>query len=85
MFSARSRKPRIPSTTSITDEEKRKHMSQPVINQPSNVEQKNKAKKRRESRRSTQVRGLLLRVFLRGIVYHTQGGFSNSSRTGCHT
>ena len=45
---------RLPSTGPDTDEEKRKHMSQPVPNQLTNVEQKNKAKKRRESRRSTQ-------------------------------
>ena len=36
------------------DEDKRKHMSQPIPNQLTNVEQKTKAKKRRESRRSTQ-------------------------------
>ena len=49
---------RIPSasasTTAEMDEDKRKHMSQPIPNQLTNVEQKTKAKKRRESRRSTQ-------------------------------
>jgi len=45
---------RVPSTTENLEDEKRKHMSQPVPNQLTNVEQKNKAKKRRESRRSTQ-------------------------------
>ena len=44
----------MPSTTENLEDEKRKHMSQPVPNQLTNVEQKNKAKKRRESRRSTQ-------------------------------
>lgn len=42
------------STTAEMDEDKRKHMSQPIPNQLTNVEQKTKAKKRRESRRSTQ-------------------------------
>ena len=45
---------RVPSTTENLEDDKRKHMSQPVPNQLTNVEQKNKAKKRRESRRSTQ-------------------------------
>lgn len=49
---------RIPSASASTaaelDEDKRKHMSQPIANQLANVEQKQKAKKRRESRRSTQ-------------------------------
>ena len=44
----------MPSTTENLEDDKRKHMSQPVPNQLTNVEQKNKAKKRRESRRSTQ-------------------------------
>ena len=45
---------RLPSTTGL-DDETRKHMSQPVLNQLTNVEMRTKAKKRRESRRSTQV------------------------------
>lgn len=45
---------RVPSTTENLEDDKRKHMSQPVPNQLTNVEQKNKAKQRRASRRSTQ-------------------------------
>ena len=44
----------MPSTTENLEDDKRKHMSQPVPNQLTNVEQKNKAKQRRASRRSTQ-------------------------------
>ena len=57
IISSKQKQPRpkrVPSTTENLEDDKRKHMSQPVPNQLTNVEQKNKAKKRRESRRSTQ-------------------------------
>ena len=54
------RKPKTPkvkrssSTVENPEDEVRRHMSQPVPNQLANVERKDKAKKTRKSRRSTQ-------------------------------
>lgn len=45
---------RASSTVDNPDDEQRRHMSQPVPNQLTNVERKDRAKKTRKSRRSTQ-------------------------------
>ena len=56
-FRSKPKTPRVKrssSTVENPEDEQRRHMSQPVPNQLTNVERKDKAKKTRKSRRSTQ-------------------------------